>query len=85
MIIEIWACPACEMPRTVRTRDQRRICFNCRRVWRRARRPEPVAARAHDDAFPFSAGERARLLVYRAAVQAGFFNDGVPSPAAPQR
>jgi hypothetical protein len=36
-------------------------------------------------AFPFSAGERARLLGYRAAVRAGFFNDGVPGPAAPQR
>ncbi|HEY3078441.1 MAG TPA: hypothetical protein VGM69_00900 [Chloroflexota bacterium] len=94
MIIEQRACPRCALPRTARTADRRRICFNCRRVWPREETPEPAGTSRRpadppsgesvdDVAFPFSARERARLLVYRAAVRAGLFNEGPTGEGGP--
>lgn len=89
MIIEKRPCPGCALRRTARTPDRRRICFNCRRVWRDDRPVDAVeptrgAARQAVDgegpdlAFAFSPREWARLAAYREAVRAGLFNEGLP-------
>jgi hypothetical protein len=56
------------------------VCFNCRSSWRwaepqhgSAQRTRPAPA---SPSYPFTAHELARLAIYRAAVAAGFYNEG---------
>ncbi len=79
MTIQERRCPWCLNRRTARMADALSVCFNCRHHWRgvsplewRSRTEpatEPVAL------FSFGPTEAARLVVYRAAVQSGFFSD----------
>ena len=75
-------CPRCAIRRTVRVgSDARSFCFNCRYRWdpRAPASLEPVRLLAES---VFDADELARLRVYRRAVQAGFYSDGMrPSDA----
>ena len=69
-------CPRCAIRRTVRI-ARASFCFNCRLHWGNPwgessaaaidPRPEPPHA--------FTAAETARLMIYRAAIRAGFFSD----------
>lgn len=83
MTIERRPCLRCSAPNTVRISDRITVCFNCRTSWRRAepradlaphRPPAPLSP-----PYPFTPRELARLAAYRAAVAAGFYNEGVPS------
>ena len=71
-------CPRCAIRRTVRI-ARASFCFNCHLHWdgqwgqHSAAVPEP--------AYAFNVAETERLMVYRAAVRAGFYNDS-PSTAA---
>jgi hypothetical protein len=60
-------CPRCANKRTANLGTHGSVCFNCRH---RFEPPRPTANLA-----AFSASELARLEVYRAAVQAGFYTD----------
>ena len=57
-------CPRCANKRTASMGAHGSICFNCRHKW------EPNSSH-----FEFTATERARLAIYRAAVRAGFYSD----------
>jgi hypothetical protein len=61
-------CPHCQNPRTARS-GALGFCFNCRRQWRTDAQPATVKPE-----YPFTAAERGRLEVYRAAVRAGFYS-----------
>ena len=61
-LIQNVPCPRCAIRRTVRLREGRSFCFNCRFQW-------------HPAAYQFAPADRARLEVYRAAVRAGFYSD----------
>jgi hypothetical protein len=79
MTIQERRCPWCRNRRTARMGDELSVCFNCRHHWRGAS-PLEWGARAQPPAEPlalFSFGpvEAARLVVYRLAVQSGFFSD----------
>lgn len=83
MIIERRRCLRCSTPNTARLSNGIAVCFNCRASWhpegphrdpRALPRPAPPPVR-----YPFTARERARLAVYRTAVEAGFYNEGVPA------
>ncbi|MGH2367632.1 MAG: hypothetical protein ACRDI2_05485 [Chloroflexota bacterium] len=80
MIIEPRPCPRCAAPHTARIADGLTVCFNCRASWRTspnaglADPPEPLPA----PPYPFTPRELARLAAYRAAVAAGFYNEGLP-------
>jgi hypothetical protein len=79
MTIQERHCPWCLNRRTARMGDELSVCFNCRHHWRGAS-PLEWGARAQPPAEPlalFSFGpvEAARLVVYRLAVQSGFFSD----------
>lgn len=71
-IIQEHPCPRCAIRRTVRVATVS-LCFNCGLQWgevsdaTRGPRPEP--------AYTFTAAETARLTIYRAAIQAGFYTD----------
>jgi len=77
-------CPRCAIKRTVRY-NAASFCFNCRLTWSGI--PDPAdlpgrraivalaAAAGSESTYAFSAPEVARLKIYRAAVQAHFFND----------
>jgi hypothetical protein len=72
-------CPWCMNRRTGRMGDDLSICFNCRHTWRgvsplewRGRAQPTNEALA---IFSFAPLEAERLLVYRAAVQSGYFTD----------
>jgi hypothetical protein len=91
MIIEHRPCPRCQIPHTARFADGIAVCFNCRATWRsddpegtvtapQAARQAPAApaAPAQPEApYQFTARELARLATYRAAVAAGFYNEGL--------
>ena len=67
-------CPRCAIRRTVRIgRSNLSFCFNCRMQWRPGY-GAPTSARATAPAI--DPVLQARLENYRAAVQAGFYNDG---------
>jgi hypothetical protein len=65
-------CPRCAIRRTVRIAGTS-FCHNCHLQWEGASgaaflpRPEP--------AYFFTAEETARLMIYRVAAQAGYYND----------
>jgi hypothetical protein len=96
MTIEQRPCPSCGIPNTAHMSDGVAVCFNCRATWdprdpegtvKPVRTAPPAAAAPAQppeapQPFPFTPLELKRLLIYRAAVRAGFFNDG---PAAAQR
>lgn len=80
MIIERRRCLRCSSPTTARMSNGITVCFNCRASWRPAD-PQPEAAPRARPApasapYPFTPRELARLAVYRAAVAAGFYNEG---------
>ena len=92
MRIEHRPCPRCQIPHTARFSERVVVCLNCRATWAPqdpagtlvpARRRPPAAPAAPASA-PFSAPERARLAVYRDAVRAGFYNEGMAAPALPE-
>lgn len=92
MRIEHRPCPRCQIPHTARFSERVVVCLNCRATWAPqdpagtlvpARRRPPAAPAAPASA-PFSAPERARLAVYRGAVRAGFYNEGLEAPALPE-
>jgi hypothetical protein len=66
------ACPRCAIRRTVRIAGAS-FCHNCRLQWSgvsgAAFVPRP------ESAYLFTASEEARLVMYRAAVRAGFYSD----------
>ena len=57
--------------------------MNCRLKWARRQMAEPVADSLTESdvepAYAFSAAELSRLMVYRAAVMAGYYTDH-PTP-----
>jgi hypothetical protein len=72
-------CPWCLNRRTARLGDELSVCFNCRHHWRGI---SPLEWRSQAEPtieplalFTFGPVEAARLVVYRAAVQSGFFSD----------
>ena len=70
-------CPRCAIRRTARVgTDARSFCFNCRYRWdpRMPSSVEPIRFLAETI---FSADELTRLRVYRRAVRAGFYSDGI--------
>jgi hypothetical protein len=70
-------CPWCWHRLTARMGGELSVCFNCRQHWRgasplerrRLAEPEPFAS------LSFRPHEAARLVIYRAAVQSGYFTD----------
>ena len=96
--IEHRPCPRCQIPHTARFSEGVAVCLNCQATWDPhdpagtlvpARRRPPAApvgpaAPAAPAPAPFSAPERARLTVYRDAVRAGFYNEGLEAPALPE-
>ena len=79
MTIQERTCPWCLNRRTARMGDDLSICFNCRHHWRGVS-PLEWRGRAQPTneslaIFSFGPVEVARLVVYRAAVQSGFFSD----------
>ncbi len=82
MIIERRQCLRCSAPNTARLANGISVCFNCRTSWRPAdpqRDPAPLPRPTPPPVpYPFTPRERARLGVYRAAVAAGFYNEGAP-------
>jgi hypothetical protein len=85
MIIEHRPCPRCQVPNTARIADGIAVCFNCRASWR-PDDPEgtvstPSVQRQEPPPYRFTAGELARLPAYRAAVWAGYYNEGLAAEA----
>ena len=88
MRIEHRPCPRCQVPLTVVFSAGVAVCFNCQATWNPQNpvgtlapaRRRPQAGQAP---FPFSVQALARLAVYRDAVRAGFYNEGLEEPALP--
>ena len=69
-------CPRCAIRRTVRIASAS-FCFNCRLHWG-SQWDKGLGATAEprlEPSYTFTAAETARLMVYRAAIQAGFYSD----------
>jgi len=64
-------CPRCAIRRTASIASAS-FCFNCRLHWGKAL---GVSESRLEPPYPFTAAETARLTIYRAAVQAGFYSD----------
>ena len=89
MMIEHRPCPSCGIPNTARMTDGVALCFNCRASWdpgdpegtlRPANRPRAVPPpAAPEPPYAFTARQIERLRVYRAAVTAGYYNEGLPA------
>ena len=70
-IVQHRCCPRCAIRRTVRLADGS-FCYNCRLLWR----DELSLTYAPGElAYVFTAHDTARLIMYRSAVQAGFYTD----------
>jgi hypothetical protein len=70
-IIQEHACPRCAIRRTVSIASAS-FCFNCRLHWDKALdASEPRL----EPPYTFTAAETARLMIYRAAIHAGFYSD----------
>ena len=65
-------CPRCAIPRTVRAATVS-LCFNCGLQWGEV--SDASREPRLDPAYTFTAAERARLTMYRAAIQAGVYTD----------
>jgi hypothetical protein len=65
-------CPRCAIRRTVRIAGSS-FCHNCRLHWHDA--PNAELPPRREAAYAFTAQETARLIIYRAAIRAGFYND----------
>ena len=66
------ACPRCAIRRTVRIAGSS-FCYDCRLQWHDIPHAEFVPRR--EAPYALTAQERARLLVYRAAIRDGFYSD----------
>jgi hypothetical protein len=76
IVIQERTCPRCGIRRTIRFGQQAAsFCFNCRLQW------GGPDNQAEEEDHPFTAEERARLLIYRSAVRRGFYSD---HPGAPR-
>jgi hypothetical protein len=72
-IIQETPCPSCRIKRTVRLGvSKRALCLNCRYQWTIGGNTPSDIARLIDH---FTSEEWKRLAAYRAAVQAGLYND----------
>jgi ribosomal protein L37AE/L43A len=71
-MIQEQTCPRCAIRRTVRIAGAS-FCHNCHMYWHGASHatfpPRPELA------YVFTAQETARLVIYRAAIRAGFYNN----------
>ena len=76
MLPEPIVCLRCDFPRTIRL-GPRRVCFQCRYSWSIPGSAASAPVHAVVDGYPFTAQELARLQIYRLAVQAHFFSDGL--------
>jgi hypothetical protein len=80
-------CPRCAIRRTVRIATAS-FCFNCRLQWG-SQWGKPLGATVEprlEPPYPFTVAETARLTIYRAAIQAGFYSDqSAPAGVALQR
>ena len=88
-MIEHRPCPSCGIPATARMTEGVALCFNCRASWNPgdpegtlqpadrlgAGRPPAPPERP----YAFTALQIERLRVYRAAVTAGYYNEGLPA------
>jgi hypothetical protein len=63
-------CPRCAIRRTVRI-ARASFCFNCRLHWG----SQATSAAVSEPAYAFTVAETERLMIYRAAVLAGFYSD----------
>jgi hypothetical protein len=86
MMMQSRPCPSCRFPTTARMADGVAVCFNCRATWD-PNDPEgslkapgaPAAAAPEPPPYVFTPAQLERLRVYRAAVRAGFYNEGTPA------
>jgi hypothetical protein len=69
-------CPRCANPRTVRIATAS-FCFNCHLHWgsQWGTASDATQEPRLEPPYPFTAAEIARLTMYRAAIQAGFYSD----------
>ena len=67
-------CPRCAIRRTVRIASAS-FCFNCRLHWGSQWDNGAGLESPLELPYTFTAAERARLTIYRAAIQAGFYTD----------
>jgi hypothetical protein len=65
-------CPRCGIRRTVRYRSLS-FCFNCHQQWDGVH--AVIGETIQEALYQFTAAEMARLMIYRAAIRAGFYND----------
>jgi hypothetical protein len=65
-------CPRCAIRRTVRIASAS-FCFNCRLHW--GSQWDKGLDATVEPPYTFTAAETARLTIYRAAIQAGFYSD----------
>ena len=65
-------CPRCAIRRTVRI-ARASFCFNCKLHW--GDQPGLASAAVPEPAYAFTVAETERLMIYRAAVRAGFYTD----------
>jgi hypothetical protein len=78
-------CPSCQFPNTARMADGVAVCFNCRATWDpndpegSLKAPRQRAAAPEPPPHAFTPVQLARLRVYREAVRAGFYNEGLPA------
>jgi len=65
-------CPRCAIRRTVRI-AKASYCFNCGLHW--GSQWGTASAPVAEPAYAFTTAETERLMIYRAAVRAGFYTD----------
>jgi hypothetical protein len=70
-------CPRCGIRRSVRFGRLGSYCFNCKFRWHGSDSATPITRPRHVRVaeYPFGPAELTRLEIYRAAVQAGFYNE----------
>jgi len=67
-------CPRCANRRTVSIASAS-FCFNCRLRWGIPFASGTTVEPRMEPAYSFTAVETARLTIYRAAIEAGFYSD----------
>jgi hypothetical protein len=78
-LIQERPCPRCAIRRTVRLAAGGSFCFNCRLQWSTRQiaraQPAPRMTVLTLTSQSLTVAEWARLVIYRAAVRAGFYSD----------